>query len=55
VRLRILIVVGVAALLALALLGVAFSTGRRLTALRRRVRPAVRFTQPAAQLVEQSI
>ena len=41
VRLRLLIALGVIALLALALLGVVFSTGRRLAATRRRLRQAL--------------
>jgi hypothetical protein len=40
-RFRLLLAVGIAALLALALLGVVLSAGRRIAAARRRLRPAL--------------
>jgi hypothetical protein len=56
VRLRLLIALGIVALLVLALLGVLFSTGRRLAASQRRLRQAVRFSpQPTYPLTERSI
>lgn len=54
-RFRLILALALAALLALALLGVVLSTGRRLAATRRRLRPAHGLAFPVFRLTERSI